>query len=143
MNLTSPIYLPVMVLVLWTLLMLAWLAITRLPAMRSKGIELTQVVGSRGADLEGVLPDRVNWKSHNYSHLLEQPTLFYVTAIVLGILGAGDGVNLSLAWTYVILRIAHSLVQALWNRVVVRFALFGLSTLALLMLAINAVLLVT
>lgn len=138
MSLPSPIYLPVMVLVLWTLLMLAWLAITRLTAMSSAGIELKSAVGGRGVDLEGVLPDRVNWKSHNYSHLLEQPTLFYATAIVLGIVGAGEGINLILAWTYVIVRVAHSLVQALWNRVAVRFTLFGISTLALLVMAVNA-----
>lgn len=138
----SPIYLPVMTLVLWTLFMLGWLALTRLPAMHRAGIELAGLVGRRGADLDAVLPDRVNWKSHNYSHLLEQPILFYVTAILLGILGAGDGLNLTLAWAYVVLRVAHSLVQALWNRVAVRFLLFALSTVALLVLAANTAVLV-
>jgi len=135
---TSPIFAPAIALVLWSLFMLAWLAVARLPAMSRAGIELGRIVGRRGADLEGVIPDRVNWKSHNYTHLMEQPTLFYATVVILGIVGAGDGVNLQLAWAYVLLRIAHSLVQSLWNRVAVRFALFGLSTLALLGLAINA-----
>lgn len=141
MNAISPIYLPAMALVLWTLFMLGWLALTRLPAMRRAGILLGSIVGGRGADLEGVLPERVNWKSHNYSHLLEQPTLFYVVAVLLGVMGAGDGLNLALAWIYVSLRIVHSLVQVLWNRVAVRFAVFGLATVTLLILAINAALL--
>jgi hypothetical protein len=138
MPIDSPIFAPAIVLVLWSLVMLAWLAITRLPAMAKAGIELGSVVGSRGVNLEGVIPDRANWKSHNYAHLMEQPTLFYATVVILGVVGAGDGINLQLAWGYVILRIVHSLVQSLWNRVAVRFLLFSASSLALLLLAINA-----
>jgi hypothetical protein len=138
MPIQSPIFAPAIALVLWSLLMLAWLAVTRLPAMAKAGIPLDKIVGSRGVNLEGVVPDRVNWKSHNYTHLMEQPTLFYATAFVLAFTGMGDGINLQLAWAYVGLRIAHSLVQALWNRVAVRFALFAASTLALLVLAVNA-----
>jgi hypothetical protein len=138
MLVNSPILAPAVVLVLWSLVMVAWLALTRLPAMRNARIDLTIIVGGRGADLEGVIPDRVNWVSHNYTHLMEQPTIFYATVVILALAGAGDGLNLQLAWGYVILRILHSIVQITWNRVVVRFALFGLSTLLLLVMAINA-----
>jgi hypothetical protein len=138
MPITSPIFAPAMALVLWSLVMLGWLALTRLPAMARAGVSLTTVVGARGANLEGVVPDKVNWKAHNYAHLMEQPTLFYATVLILGVIGQGDGVNLQLAWAYVGLRIVHSLVQATWNRVAVRFTLFSLSTAALLLLALNA-----
>ena len=138
MPISSPIFAPAIVLVLWSLVMLGWLAITRLPAMAKAGIDLTTVVGARGANLEGVVPDRVNWKAHNYAHLMEQPTLFYATVVILGVTGQGEGLNLQLAWAYVILRIAHSIVQATWNRVAVRFTLFCLSTVALLGLALHA-----
>ena len=138
MPIDSPIFAPAITLVLWSLVMLGWLAVTRLPAMAKAGIDLTSVVGARGANLEGVVPGKVNWKAHNYAHLMEQPTLFYATVIILGVIGQGDGLNLQLAWAYVILRIAHSIVQATWNRVVVRFTLFSLSTVALLMLAAHA-----
>jgi hypothetical protein len=138
MPIHSPIFAPAVALVLWSIVMLVWLALTRIPAMSRAGIPVMKIVGSRGANLEGVLPDAVNWKAHNYAHLMEQPTLFYATVLVLGIAGAGDGVNLQLAWAYVVLRILHSLVQATWNRVAVRFTLFALATLALLALAINA-----
>jgi len=138
MPIQSPIFAPAIALVMWSLLMLAWLAVTRLPAMARSGIDLGSIVGSRGVNLEGVIPDKVNWKSHNYTHLMEQPTLFYATVIILGVTGAGDGLNLALAWAYVGLRIAHSIVQAVWNRVSVRFALFSAATVALLLLAFNA-----
>jgi hypothetical protein len=106
--------------------------------MAKAGVDLGKVVGARGTNLEGVVPDKVNWKSHNYTHLMEQPTLFYATVVILGVMGQGDGLNLQLAWAYVILRILHSIVQATWNRVSVRFALFCLSTAALLGLALHA-----
>jgi hypothetical protein len=138
MVIDSAILAPAIVLVLWSLFMLAWLAATRLPAMAQAGIDLRSIVGGRGADLEGVIPDSVNWKSHNYAHLMEQPTLFYATVIILALVGAGDGVNLLLAWAYVAVRIAHSVIQAVWNRVAVRLTLFGAATLALLILAVNA-----
>ena len=136
----SPILAPAAMLVLWSLVVLAWMAITRLPAMSKAGIDLRTLVGGRGPDLQGVIPDQVNWVAHNYNHLMEQPTIFYASVIILALNGAGDGLNLSLAWVYVVLRVAHSLVQATFNRVAIRFSLFGLSTLALLILAVNAAL---
>lgn len=138
MSIYSPIFGPAIVLVLWSLVMLGWLAITRLPAMARVGVSLGTIVGKRGADLEGVIPDSVNWKAHNYAHLMEQPTLFYATVMILGVMGQGGGLNLQLAWAYVGLRILHSIVQATWNRVAVRFVIFCLSTVALFALALHA-----
>jgi hypothetical protein len=138
MTVESPIFAPAIALVLWSLVMLSWLALTRLPAMAKAGVKLGSIVGARGQNLEGVVPDPVQWVSHNYAHLMEQPTLFYATVIILGVIGEGSGVNLQLAWAYVVLRILHSLVQALWNRVSVRFTIFLVSTVVLLLLALNA-----
>ena len=136
----SPILAPASLLVLWSLIVLGWMAATRLPAMRKVGVDLTTIVGGRGVDLQGVIPDQVNWISHNYTHLMEQPTVFYATVVILALNGVGDGFNLTLAWAYVLLRIVHSIVQATWNRVLVRFLVFGASTACLAMLAINAAL---
>ncbi|MEY2926459.1 MAG: hypothetical protein RL367_936 [Pseudomonadota bacterium] len=131
---------PAAVLVLWSLIMLVWTAGTRLPAMAKTGIDLKAAPpGGRGADLEAILPASVNWKSHNFSHLMEQPTLFYAVVAILALASQGGGLNTTLAWGYVGLRIAHSLWQALVNTIPVRFTLFLVSTLCLFALAINAV----
>jgi uncharacterized MAPEG superfamily protein len=136
----SPILAPAAVLILWSIIMLVWLALTRLPAMSKAGIDLkTAPPGGRGIDLEPVLPAKLNWISHNYTHLMEQPTLFYAVVGILAIAGAGSGINATLAWGYVGLRIVHSLWQALVNVTSIRFLLFLLSTICLLVLAINAV----
>jgi hypothetical protein len=132
------ILLPVIVLAAWSLVIMLWMAATRLPAMRRAGIDISTLVGGRGQNLEGVVPDKVQWVSHNYSHLMEQPTLFYAVALVLAVLDSGGGYNLWLAWAYVILRILHSLVQATVNVVRYRFLLFLLSSIALVLLTVNA-----
>lgn len=130
---------PAAVLVLWTLIMLAWVAISRFPAMARTGMNLKNAApGGRGQNLDGVLPDSVQWKSHNYTHLVEQPTLFYATALILTIMGAG-ALDVLLAWAYVGIRIVHSLWQATVNKLPVRFSLFMLSTACLLVLAVRAV----
>ena len=134
----SPILGPIVALVAWSLVMMLWMAATRLPAMSRKGIRIGTLVGGRGADLDGVLEDSIQWKSHNYAHLMEQPTVFYAVALSLALMDQGDGLNLTLAWVYVGLRIAHSLVQAIFNRVLVRFLLFLLSSLALVGLTVHA-----
>ena len=135
-----PILAPAAVLILWSLIVLLWVTVTRFPALAEARPKLREVRGvSRYSDVEHLLPARVNWKSHNYTHLMEQPTLFYAVVAVLALAGEGSGINLSLAWAYVGLRVVHSLWQGLVNRLPVRIALFTLSTLCLLGLSINAV----
>ena len=130
---------PAAVLVAWSLIMLGWAAATRLPALSRIGGMANAKPGGRGQDLEGVLPPLVNWKSHNYTHLMEQPTLFYAVVAILAIVGAGR-IDVALAWGYVSLRVVHSLWQATVNRVLVRFALFALSTFVLMALVVHAAL---
>ena len=129
---------PVVALLAWTMVMWVWMYATRIPAMLAAGIDAKGMVGSTGASLRAQLPDRVSWKADNYNHLHEAPTLFYAVAIVLAIVGQGDGFNTTLAWAYVAFRVAHSIVQATWNKVAVRFALFALSSLALMALILHA-----
>ena len=134
----SPILAPVVALVAWTLVMMLWMIVTRFAAMRRKGISLKGRVGSRSGSLEGVIEDQVNWKSHNHTHLHEHPTLFYAIALSLALMDFGGGINLYLAWAYVGLRIAHSLVQVTVNIVMYRFLLWILSGFCLIALTVHA-----
>ena len=131
---------PGAVLALWTLIMLGWVAATRFGAMAKAGVDLKAAPpGGRGVDLENILPPTINWKSHNYTHLLEQPTLFYAIIIFLHLSGGSTDLTRGLAWAYVALRIVHSLWQATVNRIPVRFAIFALATFCLFALAVLAV----
>lgn len=131
---------PAAALVAWTLIVLLWMITTRFSAFSKHGIDLSKAPpGGRGVNLEGVLPDKTNWKAHNYSHLMEQPTIFYPTVVILAIMGAG-AVDVALAWAYVGIRVVHSLWQGTVNRVPVRAMLFFISSICLIVLAARAVL---
>jgi hypothetical protein len=132
----SPILAPVIALVLWSLVMWAWLYATRIPAVNRLKVPLDP--GASKSDFDAALPAEVRWKADNYNHLMEQPTIFYATALALAVLGQGAGLNAWLAWGYVGLRVIHSLVQATVNAIMVRFSIFMLSSVVLLILAIRA-----
>jgi hypothetical protein len=135
----SPILVPVVALVAWTLVVMLWMMIARMREFRRLGVTLSNIPpGSRGVDLEGKAEPGAQWKSHNYNHLMEQPTLFYAIALTLAFMDMGGGINHWLAWGYVVFRILHSLVQCTVNVVAIRFACFALASLCLIGLTTHA-----
>ena len=135
----SPLLVPVVALVAWTLVIMAWMAVTRFSAFKQMGINLGNIPpGSRGANLDGKAPDWAQWKAHNYIHLMEQPTIVYAIVIVLALMGMDQPINQYLAWGYVLFRILHSLIQCTSNIVRFRFPLFALASLCLLGLTVHA-----
>ena len=135
----SPILVPIVALVAWTLVIMVWMAIARRRAFAQLGISWGTIPrGSRGVNLDGRAPDEAQWPSHNNNHLMEQPTIFYAIAITLALMGMGTGINYWLAWGYVGLRVIHSLVQCTVNIVAIRFPLFFLASLCLLGLTVHA-----
>ena len=132
----SPILAPVITLILWTFVMWAWLYATRIPAIIKGGIVYDPM--KPVADFNAQIPPQVRWKADNYNHLMEQPTLFYAVALGLTFRGAEGGINTVLAWTYVGLRIVHSLVQVTVNKVMLRFAIFMAASVVLLAMTIRA-----
>lgn len=137
---SASILAPGAVLALWTLIMAIWMGVARFGAIAKSGVDLKSAPpGGRGQDLEGVLPPQANWKSHNYTHLLEQPTLFYAVIIFLHLSGGNTELTRTLAWAYVIIRVIHSFWQSLVNKIPMRMLLFSLSSLCLLALTLLAV----
>lgn len=128
---------PAAALVAWSLVMLLWMASTRLPALARLKMPPEKTRGGRGSDLDAVLPAEIQWKAHNYNHLMEQPTIFYALAIILALAGFGQ-TDVWLAWAYVAIRVVHSLWQALVNTIPVRITLFTVSSLVLLAMAVRA-----
>ena len=128
---------PAAVLVAWSLVVLIWMAALRLPALAKLKLPPEKSRGGRGQDLDGVLPPQLQWKAHNYNHLMEQPTIFYAVVMILALAGYST-TDVWLAWAYVGLRIAHSLWQAIVNTIPVRLTLFSIGSVVLLVLAIRA-----
>ena len=136
----QPMLGPVIALVAWTAIVWFWMYATRIPAILKARMRLDPEV-PRGEQM-AQLPARVRWKADNYNHLMEQPTLFYATALALSVLGEQSMLALGLAWAYVGLRVVHSLWQVLVNHILTRFALFSISSLVLFALVVRAAMLV-
>ena len=135
----SPILAPVVALVAWSIIVMLWMVVTRFAEFRRLGISFATIPpGSRGVDLEGRADPHAMWKSHNYSHLMEQPTIFYAIALTLALMDFGGGINYWLAWGYVGFRIVHSLIQCTVNVVRIRLAVFTLASLCLIGLTTHA-----
>ena len=138
MHSETAIIAPVFALVAWSMVMWVWMYATRIPAIRAAKMELDSNA-PRGQQMS-MLPAKVQWKADNYTHLMEQPTVFYALTISLAVIGKGSGINVYLAWAYVVLRILHSLVQASVNHILCRFVIFVLSNVPLCWLAVNGIL---
>lgn len=128
---------PVIALITWTLIVWLWMYALRIPAMQAAGIDADDARHPGSLD---VLPTRARQVADNYNHLHEQPTLFYALAFYCQFAGAADATNVGLAWTYVGLRVVHSLVQNTINRVAIRFMVFSLSSLALMAITVRCLL---
>jgi hypothetical protein len=128
---------PVLALIGWTFVMWFWMYATRIPAMQKAKVDVAEL-SRTGAKLD--LPPDVARVADNYNHLHEQPTIFYALAFATQLAGAADGAAVALAWTYVALRVVHSLVQATRNVIPIRFAVFALGSLALMVLLVRTAL---
>jgi hypothetical protein len=80
------------------------------------------------------VPGVVSIPNRNYMNLLELPILFYVLCLIMYVSGDVTQLSLNLAWAYVGLRAAHSLVHLTFNRVFVRLAFFAASNIVLVVM---------
>ena len=137
----SPLLAPVVALVAWTLIVMLWMFIARGTQFRELGVNLNTIpLGARGTDLDGKGNPKAQWKSHNYNHLMEQPTIFYAIVFALILMDFDAPINVWLAWGYVAFRVVHSIVQATVNVVAYRFLFFLLASLCLIGLTLHAAL---
>lgn len=83
------------------------------------------------------LPKQARFAGQNYNHQFEAPVLFYVLCIVAIVAGLGDETTLAVAWAYVGFRVLHAIVHITYNKVMHRFAVFSLSSFALIWLFID------
>lgn len=128
---------PVLILVCLSLLVWIWMYATRMPALSKAGIEPQAAMHPEALT---VLPSEARRVADNYNHLMEQPTIFYALVFYIYLAGIVDPLFVWLAWGYVGLRVLHTLVQCTANIVLVRFSLFSLSTIVLMVMAVRALL---
>ena len=122
---------PVFVLILWTFIIFLIMSYGRTRFMKDPQD------AAHTKDLKGTLPAWVERTGDNYNHLFEQPVAFYVVTLAIALINSIDPLMMQLAWTFVILRIIHSLVQLTFNLVLVRFMIFLIGWLIIAYMAIS------
>ena len=122
---------------LLSLVMVAWMGATRMPAMRRAGLTLQDAAHT--ADLK-VLPSSARRVVDNYNNLFEAPTVFYAVALAIIVGGLADPIDAACAWAFLGFRVLHSLVQATINRVALRMTFFILAWAAVAVMVVRALL---
>jgi hypothetical protein len=117
------IFLPVAALALWTLLVLGLVPIARFRAAAAGRVSAHDF--KTGESLQ--VPPDVSVPTRAFMNLLEVPVLFYMACIVAFLTNHVEGRLITLAWIYVVLRVAHSLVYLVYNNVMHRLAVFAIS----------------
>lgn len=106
----------------WTIIMYLAEATTIAIGMQNKSVSQAQA-----ALPGGDLPDRIERVRRNYLNLVEMPILFYAVVATGLAVGAVDQTQVTLAWAYFGVRVAHTVWHVLINNVPVRFTLFTIS----------------
>jgi hypothetical protein len=131
----NAIFGPFFVMILLTLVVWVYMYAKRIPFIRSRKWAPGELTPQEFARLS---PPQVSNPSDNLRNLFELPTIFYVFSIYLYVTSQVDVVYLFLAWMFVLLRVAHSVVHCTVNIVHFRFGLHVLSTVALIAIILRA-----
>ena len=119
----DPIMAPMGALALLTFLVLINIPIRRFAAAVAGKVKRDDFKFGESANV----PPSVSIPNRNYMNLLEMPVLFYVICFIALHLGQTGGAFGVLAWVYVGLRAAHSLIHLTYNNVFHRLTFFALS----------------
>ena|SRR5665213_1794852 len=124
----SLIFAPMGVLGFLTFAVLGLIPIRRFAASRAGQVKAQDFEFGESAQVPGhvAIPNR------NYMNLLELPSLFYAGCLMFYVTGKVDAVVLTVAWTYVALRIVHSAIHLTYNNVMHRLIPFATSNFVLL-----------
>ena len=83
-------------------------------------------------------PSAVSNPSENLKNLFEMPVLFYALVLYLFVTNQVDAAYVYAGWIFVGFRALHSAVHCTFNRVMLRFYLYCISSISLWFIAIRA-----
>jgi hypothetical protein len=112
---------PVCALALWTLGVLFMTGFRRIGAGMAGRLPHGAFRLGESADV----PDDVKIWNRNLINLLEVPLLFYVACLVFYVTRQVTAHVVTIAWIYVALRVAHSLIHLTFNRILPRLLIFA------------------
>lgn len=133
----TDIFYPFLAMMVITLCVWAYMYILRIGYMIGNRIRPADLATSEAVGR--ILPERINYPSHNLKNLFELPVLFYALCLFLFVTDRVNGVYLYAAWICVTFRALHSLIHCTVNIVVLRFLAYIVSAASLWFMVIKAV----
>lgn len=132
----SAIFGPFLAMGLLTLVVWVTLYVRRIGYMVSAKIHPDRVITPE--KLAAEIPDAVNYPANNLKNLFELPVLFYALCLYLYVTASVDTINVVAAWLFVLFRAMHSYVHCTSMRVMNRFRLYMLASIALWFMLLRA-----
>ena len=132
-----PLFIPAASMILLTLLVWVFMYFKRLCYVIKHGILADEL--ATPDKIDKLLPDHVNAPSNNLKNLFEMPILFYVITFIAASIPDHSIISNLAAWSFLFFRVIHSVIHCLNGKVLPRFIVYILSTLALITLTINVV----
>lgn len=131
----SRIFIPFVGTMLLTMLVWFYMYARRLPFMAASGMLAQRQITPE--ELARRSPAAVALPSDNLKNLFEMPTIFYAVVLCLAATQRVDELYMVAAWTFFVLRVAHSLVHCTFNYIPLRFLVYVASALALWFMVIR------
>ena len=129
------IFAPFFAMIFLTLVVWVYMYARRIPFIRRSRLTPEQLTP---LELARISPPAVSNPSDNLRNLFEIPTLFYALVLYLYVTQNVDRTYIVAAWAFVGFRALHSLVHCTINIVLLRFALYAVSTVAFWFMALRA-----
>lgn len=127
MSITA-VLLPVFVQVGLTFVLLFWMGRSRVSVIRTGDVKIKDIaLGERS------WPKRTQQVSNAFHNQLELPVLFYVLVVLALITRKADTAFVVMSWLFVASRVVHAYVHTTSNRVNLRFQLFLIGALILML----------
>jgi len=120
-------------------IMLTFIVYMILPIAKARVLRTTEVDIVRRALHNDAWPDSVLKISNNVQNQFESPVLFYALCFMLWATNIVTIFVLSIAWSFVALRVVHALVHTRSNKIPVRKRIFMASTALLMALSYCAI----
>ena len=123
------VLLPVFAQVALTFALLLWMAFARTGSVRRGETKIRDIALGQLA-----WPEQATKVSNCFNSQFQLPLLFYVLVILAWITRQADLLFVVMAWTFVILRLAHAYIHTTSNHVPTRFNVFAVGTIVLLVM---------
>lgn len=131
----TQIFAPFLGMIVLTMVVWVFMYSKRLPFIFANRLDPDEITPD---EFNRLTPSDVRNPSDNLKNLFEIPVLFYALCLYLYLTNHVDTLHVVCAWIFFVFRVGHSGIHCLTGNVMLRFAVYCVSSIALWLMAIRA-----